>query len=266
MYQILLIGAMREKLVDLSYSLHALFIGDYMHKVYAFANSTINVFGDCYSGAIAGADEHISKYLLLTKKIMTNPAELRRITSNSKLIALWEQTITGDEHSFALIHKGLYPGLFSYAMKMLRDEKLVDDLLQDLFIKFWQQATKIGSIQNVQSYFYRSVRSLVLNHIKSASLKANKLTGLPKAEIEFSKEDIIISNEQDEELKSKLHLAVNRLPKKQRETVYLRFYENMEYVQIAEITGIKYQSVINHVYRAVQTLKGTVEVKQIYAA
>jgi RNA polymerase sigma factor (sigma-70 family) len=182
------------------------------------------------------------------------------------MIGLWEQTQAGDQDAFARIHKELYPGLFGYALKMVRDEKLVDDLLQDLFIKFWQNSKRIGAIQNVKAYFYRSTRSMVLNHIKSSSLKAVKLLDLPQPDLEFSREEIIVASEYNSELCRKLHIAVNGLPKKQRETVYLRFYENMEYLQIAEITGIKYQSVVNHVYRAVQSLKEIAELKHIYAA
>jgi len=192
--------------------------------------------------------------------------ENKKIIQESNMVGLWERTRTGDHSAFAQIHKKLYPGLFGYAIKMVKDEKLVDDLLQDLFIKFWQNSARIGAIQNVKAYFYRSTRSIVLNHIKSTTLKATKLLGLPEPDLEFSKEDIIVASEYHSELCRKLNCAVNGLPKKQRETVYLRFYENMEYLQIAEITGIKYQSVVNHIYRAVQSLKEVAELKHIYAA
>jgi RNA polymerase sigma-70 factor (ECF subfamily) len=195
-----------------------------------------------------------------------NQVENKKIIQELNMVGLWERTMTGDHNAFAQIHKKLYPGLFGYAIKMVKDEKLVDDLLQDLFIKFWQNSARIGAIQNVKAYFYRSTRSIVLNHIKSTTLKTTKLLGLPEPDLEFSKEDIIVANEYHSELCRKLHCAVNGLPKKQRETVYLRFYENMEYLQIAEITGIKYQSVVNHIYRAVQSLKEVAELKHIYAA
>lgn len=195
-----------------------------------------------------------------------NQIQDNKMVSSMTLIDLWEQTRVGDQHAFARIHKKLYPGLFCYALKMVRDEKLVDDLLQDLFIKFWENSRRIGAVQSVKAYFYRSTRLMVLNHIKSSSLKAIKLLELPQPGLEFSREEIIVASEFNDELSRKLYVAVNGLPKKQRETVYLRFYENMEYLQIAEVTGIKYQSVVNHVYRAVQSLKEIAALKHIYTA
>jgi len=184
----------------------------------------------------------------------------------NELIVLWEHTRNGEEKAFALLHKSLYPGLFIYAMKMVKDDDLADDLLQDLFIKFWQNRLRIGSLTNVKSYFYRSTRSMVLNHIKSTQLKEAKLEAMPEPDLEFSKEELMLSQEFNAELKDLMVVALNKLPAKQREVIHMRFYENMEYNQIAEITGIRYQSVVNHVYRAVQLLRDVCTLTDIYAA
>ena len=50
------------------------------------------------------------------------------------------------------------------------------------------------------------------------------------------------------------------MPSKQREIIHLSFFESLNYNQIADITGIKYQSVVNHVYRAVQLLRAEFKV------
>lgn len=181
-----------------------------------------------------------------------------------ELAALWDKTIQGEEKSFALLHQSLYPGLFNYALKMLKDEDLVDDLLQDLFIKFWQNRSHIGSIGNVKSYFYRSTRSIVLNHIKSSQLKASKLENMPELDFEFSKEELILADEVDAELKAALIKALNQLPPKQKEVVYMHFYEGLQYNQISEVTGTRYQSVVNTVHRAVQVLREVTKLKAIY--
>jgi len=181
-----------------------------------------------------------------------------------KLVLLWNRTREGDEKAFAELHQILYPGLFSYAEKMVKSEDIADDLLQDLFIKFWQNKIRIGEISNVRSYFYRSVRTTVVNHIKSSQLKSSKLLLMPEPEMEFSTEEFIISSEQDSRLHGVMVSALNELPPKQREIIHMRFYQDLEYPQIAEITGIKYQSVINHVYRAIQVLRQTTELAEVY--
>lgn len=184
----------------------------------------------------------------------------------NQLINLWDNTRNGDQKSYALLHQSLYAGLFIYAVKMAKDEDLVDDLLQDLFIHFWQKRRHIGVITNVRSYFYRATRSIVLNHIKSSQAKATKLDAMPEPELEFSKEDLMLSQEFNEELRGIMAIALNKLPAKQREVIHMRFYENMDYSEIAEITGTKYQSVINNVYRGIQVLRNAAELTHIYAS
>jgi len=183
----------------------------------------------------------------------------------TQLIQLWDNTRGGDQKSYALLHQSLYPGLFIYAVKIIKDEDLADDLLQDLFINFWQKRQHIGSIKNVKSYFYRATRSIVLNYIKSTQALATKLDAMPEPEFEFTKEDLILSREFDEKLKGLMTVALNKLPSKQREVIYMRFYENMDYNEIAEITGTRYQSVVNNVYRGIQVLRNAAELIQIYA-
>ncbi len=182
-----------------------------------------------------------------------------------ELKELWNNAVSGKENAFALLHQQLYPSLFNYAVKMIRDGELTDDLLQDLFIKFWQNKEHIGNIENVKGYFYRSVRSMILNHIKSSQLKASKLEAMPEPDLEFSKEDIMLIQEVDVEASRAMAAALNKLPASQREVVYMHFYEELEYTQIAEITGTKYQSVVNNVYRAVQVLREVSILKNICA-
>jgi len=183
----------------------------------------------------------------------------------TELIDLWNNTRNGDDKSYALLHHHLYPGLFTYAVKMVKDEDLADDLLQDLFINFWQKKLHIGVINNVRSYFYRATRSIVLNHLKSSQIKESKLGAMPEPELEFSTEDLILSQEFNAELTSLMAAALNKLPAKQREVIYMRFYQNMEYNQIAEITGTRYQSVINNVYRGIQVLRNVCSPTDLYA-
>jgi RNA polymerase sigma-70 factor (ECF subfamily) len=183
-----------------------------------------------------------------------------------KLIALWEGTLAGSERDYAELHAKLYPKLFVFTSRMLDDDDLINDLLQDLFIKFWENRQKIGTIHNVEAYFYRSARSILLNHIRLTKHRESKLTLMPAPESVFSAEDIIVSNESDSLIRQQMVLALNSLPVKQREILTMRFYDDLSYRQIAEILKIRYQSVINHVYRAVQTLRQVSDLSTVYAA
>jgi len=172
-----------------------------------------------------------------------------------ELSKLWDDVCNGNQGAYATLHTHLYPGLFIYAKGILKDEDQANDLLQDMFIKLWLKRTSIGKIENVKSYFYTSIRSIAFNYIRRTKLEDTKLASLIFADIQFSAEDIITERESNLKLKAVISNALNNLPSRQKEIIYLRFYESMDYNQIVDVTGIKYQSVVNHVHRAVQTLR-----------
>jgi RNA polymerase sigma-70 factor (ECF subfamily) len=90
----------------------------------------------------------------------------------NELTELWDNSIKGEEQSFALLHKSLYPYLFSYTVKTIKNESVADDLLVEFFVKFWHNKLQIGSISDVKAYFHKSVRSMIANYVKSQQIGA----------------------------------------------------------------------------------------------
>ncbi len=73
--------------------------------------------------------------------------------------------------------------------------------------------------------------------------------------MQFSREELLINNEAKIEQKDKLQQALNQLTDQQKEVIFLRFYNGMSYKEIEEILSINRQSVRNHVYRGMETLR-----------
>ena len=177
---------------------------------------------------------------------------LAKRTNHSEL---WNEVRTGCHQSYARLHYQLYPSLFSYMRGLVRDEQIANDLLQDMFVNLWVKKDAIGEILNVKAYFFTAARSIALNFIKREKNTGKRLEQLAFVDIQISAEEQITEKETSLILKRTINSALDRLPGRQREILYLKFYEGMDYHQIVGVTGIKYQSVINHIYRAVQTLR-----------
>ncbi|MBC8054202.1 MAG: sigma-70 family RNA polymerase sigma factor [Sphingobacteriaceae bacterium] len=177
------------------------------------------------------------------------------MTKINQLPELWEASKAGDAKAYSALHSELYPKLFNYALKIVKDDQVADDLLQEVFLKFWSKRNQIGVINNISSYFYQSTRFIVINYLRDIKNQQLKLDQMPEPDIQFSSEEIIMERESSRQLKYVIQTLLNSLPARQREIVYLRFYEECSYEQIVQITGIRYQSVVNHIYRAVQTMR-----------
>ena len=72
---------------------------------------------------------------------------------------------------------------------------------------------------------------------------------------ELAIEELIISQEITEEKAAKLKKAFEALSSRQREIIYLKFYQGLDYEQIAEITGINYQSLRNTISIGIKKMR-----------
>lgn len=177
------------------------------------------------------------------------------IKDSKELSKLWSEVCMGNHRSYALIHQKLYGSLYFYGKRIINDGDLMNDLLQDMFIKLWLRKEITGPIDNVKGYFFTVLRALCFDYIKSRNAIEAKKACMEFLDLQISIEDVITQRETTLNQKKTIEKALNRLPIRQREIMRLRFFESLDCAEIGEKTGIKYQSVVNHMYRAVQTLR-----------
>jgi RNA polymerase sigma-70 factor (ECF subfamily) len=172
------------------------------------------------------------------------------------LAAWWQQAREGDTQAFEKIHRELFSALYYYALKLLDDPELADDAVQELFIKIWVKRAAIGELEKVKAYFFTALRRQVLNQLRNLRLRELHISRLLQTDISFSPEEIVVNREEADDLRNRLLQLLNSLPARQREAIYLHYFENMDYQQVAAIMGVNYQSVLNLVHKAMQKLRG----------
>jgi RNA polymerase sigma factor (sigma-70 family) len=157
--------------------------------------------------------------------------------------------------SHSMAFKTHFDSLYNYGIKMSSDSELVKDCIQELFYRMWKNEIDLSSVTYLKSYLIKGLRRQILNVLE---LKYHQMTKVEVEEhfgIDFSPEDYYIQNQDEENLRSKVLHALNQLSKKQREAIYLRYFENLEYFEIAEIMNINLQSVKNNVQRGLSLLR-----------
>src|SRR5579859_4287131 len=167
----------------------------------------------------------------------------------------WSQALEGDTNAFKEMHRELFKGLYNYALKLLQDGEMANDAVQELFVRIWVRRDGIGPMRKVKPYFFTALRRQTLNQLRNTQLRALKISGLPGPDIDFSPEEIVVRNEEYEKLQIRIAQLLNELPKRQKEAIYLHYFEEMDYAQIAEVMGIHYQSVLNLTQKALQKLR-----------
>ncbi len=170
--------------------------------------------------------------------------------------SLWNRLKDGDKSALKEIYDQESSYLFNYGRKIFQDPVIVEDGIHDLFVDIWNKRSTLGDTDNIRRYLAASLRRRIVNDIKRSSKAqaVDTFDGL-KFEPQLAIDSIIINQELSEEKAAKLKKAFEILSDRQKEILYLKFYEGYDYDQISEILGIKYQSLRNTVSKSIKKLR-----------
>lgn len=130
-----------------------------------------------------------------------------------------------------------YMSLCLFANKYIGDLELSKDIVQDVFIKIWEEKITFKNENGIKSFLYASVRNKCLDHLKSKSYKStNKLTDLDIQKLET--EPYMLREVAVQETSKIIHDAIATLPKKCAEILLLSIqdYNNQDIANELDIS------------------------------
>lgn len=174
---------------------------------------------------------------------------------------VWDRMKSGDEQSLSEIFTFFYSDLYQYGIKIFHLPELVKDSIQDVFVRIWEKRRTIGDVQYPKAYLISSVRRKLFANKESyhAELSGDSLINSETENFNFSVSEFIEIAEISNQLREALVNAINHLPERQRELIYLRFYYNFRYLEIAHIMEVNEQTVRNLMQRALAKLRSQID-------
>jgi RNA polymerase sigma factor (sigma-70 family) len=178
---------------------------------------------------------------------------------------VWLRFKDGDKEAFAILYNQHINRLYQYGLKFSNDEGTIKDAVQEVFVDLYLKRQKNKSKpENLKYYLLLALKRNLIKKLKSGRrFDRSEIADGGIADLVFSPEYQIIENEHDEEVRMKVVGALSHLPEKQKEAIYLRFNEALDYPEIALIMGITIESVRKQVYRALKTVRGLLDIKSI---
>ena len=169
---------------------------------------------------------------------------------------------SGEYHkAFNAIVESYTERLYWHIRRFLCSHDDTNDIVQDVFIKIWNALPSFKGESQIYTWIYRIATNEVLNH-----LRKQKFLGL--VELESSSERLIKKIDDDpyfngDALQRELHKAVQRLPEKQRLVFNMRYFDELKYEEIAEITGTSVGALKASYHHAYNKIKADLEEKFI---
>ena len=171
-------------------------------------------------------------------------------------LEIWQNIKAGDKHSLSLAYDQNIDVLISYGSRFTKDPGLVEDCLHDIFVYVWNNRTKLSDTDSIKNYMMVSLRRSILKKAKKLSKSQYEINDHDAAfAAEISIEEILTNAEISKEKAQKIKKAFEKLSHRQKEAIYLKYYNDKNYDEICDILEISYQSARNLVSTGIKKLR-----------
>lgn len=162
---------------------------------------------------------------------------------------LWKHVSEGNRDAYTKLYVEYYRKLYNYGRKFTDDIPVLEDTIQDTLISIWTRRSQLNTIQNPGTYYYTAFRHALIK--KLSEIKIHHVPSNPQ----FSADAVVMKREADKELKDNMEAAMRMLTSRQREALYLRFYEELSYEEISQLMSISLKATYKIMARALAHLR-----------
>ena len=166
---------------------------------------------------------------------------------------------SGNRLAFSDFFRKNHDRFVRYALRFVNDKNDALDIVQDVFIKLWNNRNGINPEKSLIAYLYTSIRNQSLNFLRDHSTKTETI---PVEELP----DVIEQKPEESSLLADLKKCIDNLPDRQKEAFELSRFEGLQHDEIADIMEVSARTVNNHIVSALKTLRGQLQVIQRKAA
>jgi RNA polymerase sigma-70 factor, ECF subfamily len=165
----------------------------------------------------------------------------------------------GDKTYFDFLFRSYYPRLCIYANSFLKSIDTSEEVVQDVFVKIWENHAKIFVHTSIKAYLYKSVFNACVNYIKSNQSISSKYVKIEQPNIQL---ELLLMEGSDstfdqlftEQVETEFEKAIESLPAQCRDIFRLCRNENLTYPEIANQLNVSVSTVKTQMSRTMDKL------------
>lgn len=176
--------------------------------------------------------------------------------------------VDGDNKAFDLLLSRNQEKLFTYILFVVRDREMANDMFQETFFKVVSRLQQGKYIANgkFSAWLMRIAHNVIMDWYRQQRAqnivdapKENDLSNVGSTLLESSREGELVNNQVMEDVRR----MMSHLPASQREVVFMRFYQQMSFKEIAEATGVSINTALGRMRYAILNLRRMTREHQI---
>ena len=179
----------------------------------------------------------------------------------------WQQMQEGNREAFDKIYYRHVQHLFNYGLRFRGGFSAVEDVVQELFCELWQNRTTVAEPRSERFYLLGILRNKLIRQYRREQPFAPGINENVERSFgtEPSSEQRWIELEITAEQRDRIQAAMQTLTSRQREVLYLRYFNDLTYEEISSLTGLTYQSARSQVYHALKIMRTLLDQRSIIA-
>ena len=188
-------------------------------------------------------------------KIASSPGGRRE--GHEKDQALWADIRSGSRVAFAHLYNQHVQILYDYGKKIHVEDALIEDCIHDIFLDLWKYKNNIEITHSLKFYLLKSFRRKLFQKLRQTRRfdPAGDNNEHLLKDTSPSYQDKLIEDQALKEKTGKVKAYIELLTRRQKEVIYLRFYQNLSYEEISSIMKVGVDSAYNLVSKAIARLK-----------
>lgn len=168
--------------------------------------------------------------------------------------------VDGDNKAFDLLLSRNQEKLFTYILFFVRDREMANDMFQETFFKVVSRLQQGKYIANgkFSAWLMRIAHNVIMDWYRQQRAqnivdapKENDLSNVGSTLLESSREGELVNNQVMEDVRR----MMSHLPASQREVMFMRFYQQMSFKEIAEATGVSINTALGRMRYAILNLR-----------
>lgn len=163
---------------------------------------------------------------------------------------------------FLSLYEEYADDLLSYGRGLGYEKEDIEDAIQDIIVNLYIRDPQLKEIRNVKVYLFTALKNRLLNTTRRQRMDSID-DGSGRFDVSVTVNDIIIDEEERHQLQRRVEIGLSQLTPRQREAVYLRYMQEMDYDSIAQLLHMTKPSVRNLVSKGLMEMRRNMTARQI---
>ncbi len=155
----------------------------------------------------------------------------------------------GDQDAFRQLFDAFYEGLCNYADRLFKDRDSAEEIVQDLFCRYWEKRSEIEISSSPKGYFIMAIKNRYLNKVKEQRVRQEAHREIHLSARSSQLEAPVF------DLQNRINEAYELLPEQCRKVFRMSREEGLKYPEIANQLGLSIKTVENQMGKGLRIFR-----------